>query len=268
MQIERISIELTNQCSKGCWFCYNHSNASGCTEWTLDELVSLITDCAAHDVKAVSFGGGEPLQYAELFAVLTRLQGVLFRSLTTNGLLLDTTNLCKLQVAAPDKVHVSIHFPSNVAEVDRVIRNVHQLSEHGIRSGVNLLVGQSKLAAATHAALRLRQAGIDHDRIVFLPMRGHDTPTPVQLARVAGDRPFQSMSCLTACTVSPRFCSIGWDKQVAWCSYTSARRKLKELTFAGLVDTIDGLGLEFCGDSARKLYSLPPPVSSVYVGES
>ena len=35
--------------------------------------------------KAVSFGGGEPLQYDDLFAVLERLRGTLFRSLTSNG---------------------------------------------------------------------------------------------------------------------------------------------------------------------------------------
>jgi organic radical activating enzyme len=39
--------------------------------------VSFVSDCAAHGVKAVSFGGGEPLQYDDLFPVLERLRGTL-----------------------------------------------------------------------------------------------------------------------------------------------------------------------------------------------
>jgi hypothetical protein len=64
---------------------------------------------------------------------------------------------------------------------------------------------------------------------------------------VAGDLPFQSMTCLAACGKSPRFCSIGWDRSVAWCSYTVTRRPLTALTHAALTAALDGLGLAFCG---------------------
>jgi hypothetical protein len=82
---------------------------------------------------------------------------------------------------------------------------------------------------------------------VYLPMRGQDTPTPEEMGRVAGGKHFQSMSCLLKCAASPRFCSIGWDKTVAWCSYTRTRAPLRELTWKGLQGALDGLGLEFCG---------------------
>jgi MoaA/NifB/PqqE/SkfB family radical SAM enzyme len=245
--IERISIEVTNRCAKACWFCYNHSHPAGDEDWTADQLVSFVEDCAANGVKAVSFGGGEPLQFEAMFDVLTRLKGTLFRSMTTNGLLLRGEMLERLVEGAPDKVHVSIHFPDREAEVDRVIRSVLTLQQLGIRSGVNLLVERSKLQAAASAALKLREAGISNEHIVFLPMRGQDTPTPEEIATVAGRQPFQSMTCLSACAASPRFCSVGWDKTVAWCSYTTARNRLPELTHSGLLQAMDGLGLTFCG---------------------
>jgi hypothetical protein len=245
--LDRISIELTNRCTKACWFCYNHSQPLGDTRWAVGEVVEFVRDCAAHGVKAVSFGGGEPLQYAGLFDVLAGLRGVLFRSLTTNGLPLTGPILERLRVAAPDKVHVSIHFPDQPAEVERVVRQVNELTGLGIRSGVNLLVARSQLAAARSAAERLRVAGIGNDRIVYLPMRGRDTPTPAEVVAVAGGDRFQSMSCLAACGKSPRFCSIGWDKTVAWCSYAATRRPLAELTCRGLLAALDRLGLEFCG---------------------
>ncbi len=247
--IELVSIELTNRCTKACWFCYNHSQPAGATQWTVDELAAFVRDLAGHGVKAVSFGGGEPLQYEGLFGLLRRLDSVLFRSLTSNGLLLHGEMLRQLVAAPPDKVHLSIHFPERESEVERVIRQVQDLANLGIRSGINLLVARSNLAAAGTAAQAVRDAGIDNERIVYLPMRGQDTPTPHEVGQVAGGQRFQSMTCLTACGRSPRFCSIGWDRSVAWCSYTTARAPLGELSHAGLMAALDGLGLIFCGGS-------------------
>jgi molybdenum cofactor biosynthesis enzyme MoaA len=247
--IERISIELTNACGKACWFCYNHSQPTGATRWTVEEVVGFVKDCSAHGIKAVSFGGGEPLQYEGLFEVLARLRGIAFRSLTSNGLLLCGDLLDRLIDARPDKVHLSIHFPHHAGEVERVVSQVQDLERRGIRSGINLLVARSNLEAATRAAEYVRSCGIGNERIVYLPMRVTDTPSPEEVARVAGNGPFQSMSCLAGCARSPRFCSIGWDRTVAWCSYTSARAPLRELSHAGLLAALAGMGLVFCGGS-------------------
>jgi organic radical activating enzyme len=247
--IERMSIEVSRYCTKACWFCYNASGPGGSSFWSADDIVAFAEDCAGNGVRAISFGGGEPLQWEPIFSVLERLRGVVFRSLTTNGLDLDEPTVERLARAAPDKVHVSIHFPRRAAEVERVITNVTALGAHGIRSGVNLLVARSSLRAAETAATRVRAAGIDNERIVYLPMRGRDTPTPAEVAMVAGGVPFQSMTCLAGCGKSPRFCSVGWDRRVAWCSYTSTRSPLTALTHAGLEQALDGLGLAFCGGS-------------------
>ncbi|MBI5175943.1 MAG: radical SAM protein [Candidatus Obscuribacter sp.] len=243
---ERISIELTNRCSKACSFCYNGSAPEGSLIWGEEELVDFVQDCAASGIKAVSFGGGEPLQYPGLFSVLQKLKGRLFRSLTTNGLLLEES-LAQLKRAAPEKVHVSIHFPHDHKEVERVALQVRMLADAGIKSGVNLLVARSWLEEARWAAEYLFQQGIGNERIVYLPMRMSDTPAPEELAKVAGSRNFQSMTCLSACGISERFCSIAADKSAAWCSYTTARRVLPELTHNGLRRALAGLPLIFCG---------------------
>jgi sulfatase maturation enzyme AslB (radical SAM superfamily) len=246
-RLERLSIELTNRCLKGCAFCYSRSHAEGDTRWTPDELVRFGRDCASRGVRAISFGGGEPLEYEGLFEVLGGLRGTAFRSMTTNGLLLDDGAIDRLARAGIEKIHVSIHFPHNRREIDRAIDLNRALRAAGIKSGVNLLVARSSLSHAEAARRRLHDAGIENDRIVFLPMRGRDTPTPDEVARVAGG-PFQSMTCLTACSKSPRFAAVAWDKTAAWCSYTTARRPLASLTFDGLLAALDGLGLTFCGE--------------------
>lgn len=209
-------------------------------------MFELISDCRDHGTEAISLGGGEPFEFAGLFDLLERTKGLLFRSMTTNGLQLDE-NMESLVAAEPDKVHISIHFPERPKELARVIRQVNQLRKLNMDSGVNLLVMQSQLDAAAHAARQLWAAGIENDRIVYLPMRGSDTPSPQQVSHVAGSRNFQSMTCLNQCGNSPRFCSIAWDRSVAWCSYTTARRKLSELSYRGLEKALDGLGLIYCG---------------------
>lgn len=245
--IQFISIELTNACQKECWFCYNHSQSSGQTAWTPDEVLSLIQDCVQHQVKAVSFGGGEPLQYPALFDLLKTLQGRLFISLTTNGLLLNETILKQLALFPPNKIHLSIHFPERSSEVERVLRQVKEIEHYGIRSGINFLVARSRLRCAIQVAQYIRSCGISNERIVYLPMRVQDTPTPEEMAQVAGEKKFQSMSCLLQCGKSPRFCSISWDKQVAWCSYTTSRRPLLALNYSTLIKTLAPLPVEFCG---------------------
>lgn len=245
--VDRISVEVTRRCGKACTFCYNASGPASRLAWSPEELLGFVDDCVEHGVRAVSFGGGEPLLWPPLFEVLEALRGRCFRSLTTNGLQLPR-HLDALVQAAPDKVHVSIHFPEDAAEVARVVRQVRLLQRRGLRSGVNLLVRRSARPQAAAAWRVLRAAGIDAARIVMLPMRGHDTPTPRELLDVTGGERFASMSCLGGCGRSPRFASIGADKTVAWCSYTQTRRVLPSLDHAGLLAALDGLGLAFCGD--------------------
>ena len=254
--VERLSIELTQRCQKGCWFCYSGSHPKASTTWTVQEVHDFVTDCARRGVRAVSFGGGEPLEFDGLFELLGRLDGRLFRSVTTNGLLLSEQTLTALVPARPDKVQVSIHFPGHWAELTRVLDQVKELERRGIRSGINLLVSRSGLDAARAAASFLRAQGMGNDRIVYLPMRLSDTPSPEEMGRVAGAENFQSMSCLLGCAKSPRFASIGWDRSVAWCSYTPSKRQLSAATHEALMQALTELQLEFCGEKHERLIRL------------
>lgn len=246
MSIDRISLELSRSCAKACAFCYNGSGPQGAGTWTVEGVVDFARDCAQHGVKALSLGGGEPLEFAGLFEVLRALDGVVYRSLTTNGLPLD--GLFEALVAArPDKVFVSVHMPEREVEVRRVLRQVLALTAAGIPSGVNLLVGAGNLPAATAAWAFLTAGGLGPHQLLLLPRRGEDSPTPAQLAQVAGGARFQSVTCLLACGPSPRFVSVDADGRVGWCSYTTTRALLPSRDHAGLMRALDGLGLRFCG---------------------
>lgn len=253
MAIDRLSVELTRRCPKACWFCYNASSPAGATRWTTADLVALATDAAEHGVEVLSLGGGEPLLFDGWRDLLAATRGRLARSMTTSGLTLDHAAIDDLAALAIDKVHVSIHFPEDPAEVDRVLGQLRALEDAGVPAGCNLLVRSDALDAAAQAAARLRDQ-LSPARIVYLPLRGvpGQTPTPHELARVAGGARFQSMTCLLGCARSPRFASIDWARRVAWCSYTTSRRPLAAPTFAAVEAALDGLPLTFCGPAAEE----------------
>lgn len=261
--IARISVEPSRKCSKGCSFCYNGSNVEGRDGWSADELVAFATDCAAHGVESLSIGGGEPLEYEGLWAVLERLRGVLARTLTSNGMLLEQEPALfeRLVRARPDKVHLSIHSPENPREVERSAALVLALDARGIHAGINLLVRKARLDEARVAFAQLLEKGFTPGHIVLLPARGEgglDTPSPREVAAVAGDTRFQAMSCLNGCAKSERFASIATDKTAAWCSYTRSRRPLRALTFDALAEALDGLELDPCNNGlVRALYRRP-----------
>lgn len=250
-----LSIEITQRCSKGCVFCYASSASDGAPGWKTADILSFAESVVAEGVTSISLGGGEPLEHADWRGVLDGLRPLVARTITTNGLpLTDPAVFADFVAAGPDKVHVSIHHPRRTAEVERVVRQVLDLEAGGLASGVNLVVRRSELAAAAGVVQRLGDVGVGLDRIVLLPLRGGDpdeTPSPTEIARVAGSAQFRATSCLTRCASSPRFASIGWDHAAAWCSYTTSRRRLPTLDAHGLRAALRDLPLRPCAIAAR-----------------
>ncbi len=245
-----VSIELTNYCSKACDFCYAQSTPRGGTFWRNSTLVPFLEDLAANGIDAVSFGGGEPLQYEGFWALLEEAREIpLFKSMTTNGLHLDSEAVRRLSEGL-DKVHVSLHYPDRPQELQRVIQQVLELSRAGLRSGINFLVRGKNVEAEQAAVRAIKDAGIGSDRVVFLPLRGKglgvDMPRFQQVAKIMSAQ-FQSMWCLLECQKSDRFVSVNWEGRVGWCSYTPAKTQMSEFTYDGMINALRSKDLVFCG---------------------
>lgn len=247
MGLEMLSIDLTNHCGKQCPFCYNHSIRDGGVVWKPSEVIGFVKDCVANGIKAVSLGGGEPFEYDGVFEVIGALQPIVYLSVTSNGLPLDDAGRWDALLRnRPDKIHVTIHRPDSGSEVDRVTRTVARLSAAGIRSGVNLMVSASAVDDARRVYARLRRT-LGADQIILVPQRFSDTPTPRQLASVAGGQPFQSPDCILGCRRPERFCSVSWDKKANSCSFAGGRQRLATLDFKGLTDALARVDFAGCG---------------------
>ena len=243
---ELLSIDLSNYCTKQCSFCYNHSRREGNTVWQPDEVVAFATDCIRNGIKAVSLGGGEPFEYDGIFQVIDALYQQCYLSVTSNGLPLLKPEVWKqLEQHKPDKLHITIHQPQDKTEVKRVIEQMGQIASIGIKPGVNLLVDAEKIEPARKLYARLTQH-LQSEQIILVPRRFKNTPTPKQLAEVAGGKPFQSPSCLLGCKPPQNFVSVSWDKQVNFCSYAPCKQPLLSLDYVGLLSALKKVKWRSC----------------------
>jgi len=214
--------------------------------WTPAEVIAFATDCIAHGVKAVSLGGGEPFEYDGVFDIIDALRPMAYLSVTSNGLPLLNRDLWQqLMLHSPDKIHITIHNPDNDAEVCRVKAQVEQLAITTIKPGVNLLVSSHTIEACKQVYQLLRGI-ILPDQIILVPQRFSCTPSANDLALITGGAPFQSPSCLLGCMRPTNFCSVSWDKRVNSCSFAGGKEPLEELTYSGMVNTLQRINFTHC----------------------
>lgn len=245
-QIELLSIDLSNYCSKQCSFCYNHSTREGNTMWQPQEVIDFASDCISHGVKAVSLGGGEPFEYEGVFDVIDALYPKCYLSVTSNGLPLENEQIWEMLAGhKPDKIHITIHHPDNEAEVNRVERLVQRIESIGIKPGLNLLVGADKVVRVKNVYERMNKV-LKNDQIILVPQRFANTPSSKQLASVSGGKPFQSPSCLLKCQRPTNFCSVSWDKKVNSCSFAPNKEPLKSLNYSGLIEALEQVKWKSC----------------------
>lgn len=246
-RLERLSIDLSNYCSKACDFCYNHSSLKGPTEWKPDEVILMALDCAKNGLKAISLGGGEPFEYDGIFKIISALTPDLFVSVTSNGLpLLNPDTFQLLSQNKPDKIHLTIHRPDDEDEWKRTIFLLNRIKKLDIKTGINIFVSADKIAAAKILTQNLYQYGIKPGQIIFVPRKYNLIPTAGQVAEVSGMHYFQSAACLTKCERSSRFCSVSWDKQVSYCSYSPGKASLNEYTYKALLQALENVNFINC----------------------
>ncbi|MDR2810944.1 MAG: radical SAM protein [Tannerellaceae bacterium] len=243
----RISIDISNRCSKECDFCYNGSHRAGGEVWQPDEVVRLMRDCAENGLKAVSLGGGEPFEYPGIFYIIANLTPILFVSVTTNGIPLQNSRTWDaLMQNKPDKIHITVHNPENDEETCAALHFIGLLKKEGIRAGVNLLISSNKIPAAKRLFCLLEENGISRNEVILIPRKYNLQPSPQEVAEVAGNKPFQAPTCLNVCRPSKRFVSVSWDKCVSFCSYSPSRAAMETISYKGITDALRTITFKTC----------------------
>ena len=110
---------------------------------------------------------------------------------------------------------------------------------HSNREG-NVLWTPDKIESAKAVFQQMIQF-LNPDQIILIPQRFSNTPTPKELASVAGGKAFQSPSCLLKCARPTDLVSVSYDKKANSCSYASGKQPLKSLDYKGLINALNAV---------------------------
>ncbi len=130
---------ITNACPLTCSFCSRDLKTPSL--WTAESAFAALKDFDACGVLEVAFGGGEPLAFRGLDALLQRLRSetALALNVTTNGTLVTPERAVSL-AATVAEVRVSLY------EDNPWRRALTTLAGAGIRTGANIIVERERLA--------------------------------------------------------------------------------------------------------------------------
>lgn len=107
----KLRFVVTNQCNIGCFYCHNEGQPKS-ADFLSNELfvhVRRLIDEGPHELERVTFSGGEPLLHPRLEEFVRGLSSVTqWRTVVTNGLLLDERRLSSLNMAGVTKFRLGV----------------------------------------------------------------------------------------------------------------------------------------------------------------
>lgn len=141
-----VHFSVTNKCSAGCKACYTNSLPEDPMALSINKVKEAIDILAEMKIFHLAMGGGEALERDDFFEIAqyVREKGII-PNLTTNGFLINETNIDKLKIFG--QVNVSIDGLYSIYEdirgsnnFDKAFKALKLLKKHKIRSGINCVV--------------------------------------------------------------------------------------------------------------------------------
>jgi radical S-adenosyl methionine domain-containing protein 2 len=142
---------ITTQCNQNCDFCYAVKNIE---ELNLSANFKILNKLVDSGVKKISFVGGEPLLYSDLFSLIKKAHNYhIITSLTTNAILMDNSLLDKYSDYL-DWITFSLDSVNNDIQekmtregnhVDKVINLLNRINEKGYNIDIKINTIASKI---------------------------------------------------------------------------------------------------------------------------
>lgn len=252
---------LTNACNLRCGFCSRDARAE--SRWDEASAFELLAGLARSGVLEVALGGGEPLAFRGLDALLARLRAEtpLAVHLTTNGVLLDDARLARLGPLRGE-IRVSIYDDNPWPE------RIESLARSGVAFGANVLVTPARLDGLRGILARLESLGCPD--VALLRYVGDDPAlalAPEHHARVAELARATAMRVRASvcfgdglalpkldaegsgdCAAGRDFVVVTSDRRVRACSFSG-----DAIPIASAADVIDA----WCRERARLAAAVP-----------
>lgn len=147
----RIRFVLTAECNINCFYCHNEGQPKSSkyfSETLFNHIIEIIND-EKEVIKSITLTGGEPLLHPQLEKFIACISKVTqSRTLVTNGLLLNSEKIIKLQEAGLTKIRLGLDSlnlaksrPTIGAKPDKPIRTIiNQLLKSNLNFEINTVI--------------------------------------------------------------------------------------------------------------------------------
>lgn len=180
-----VRIKPINRCNHNCWYCaYRTDNLKLGEDMDLDDripiakMLEIADDLVDMDVRAVTFsGGGEPLLYKELPAVVQRLaEGGIRVATLTNGSNLKGAmaeafatygTWVRVSLDGWDDASYTAARGAPEGAFSRLMDNLSRFAARGTSCvlGVSFIVGEANHTHLAEVCARLKDAGVNHVKV-------------------------------------------------------------------------------------------------------
>ncbi|MDG4549930.1 MAG: heme d1 biosynthesis radical SAM protein NirJ [Candidatus Contendobacter sp.] len=143
---------LARRCNLACKHCYSISADTDFPgELTTDEVFAVMDDLKRFRVPALILSGGEPLLRPDIYAIARRAKDMGFYvALSSNGTLIDKTNIARIAEIGFDYVGVSLdgiaethdRFRRQSGAFAASLNGIRLCQEHGIKVGIRYTMTQ------------------------------------------------------------------------------------------------------------------------------
>jgi heme d1 biosynthesis radical SAM protein NirJ len=157
---------LVRRCNLTCKHCYSISADTDFPgELTTAEVFAVMDELKRFRVPVLILSGGEPLLRADIFDISTRAKQMGFYvGLSSNGTLIDESNIGRIAAAGYDYVGISLdgigathdHFRRKEGAFDASLRGIRLCRERGIKVGIRFTLTRDN-AAELPLLLRLME---------------------------------------------------------------------------------------------------------------
>ncbi len=147
---------LVRRCNLTCKHCYSISaDRDFPGELSTDEVFTVMDDLKAFGVPVLILSGGEPLLRPDIFEISARAKALgFYTGLSTNGTLIDETNIERIAAVGYDYVGISLdglrathdRFRRKQGAFDQALRGIRLCRDRGIKVGMRFTITQDNAA--------------------------------------------------------------------------------------------------------------------------
>lgn len=168
---------ITGKCNYNCLHCFNAAdNAPLMSEWTLDEVKSLMEQAQKCGLNAITLTGGEPMLHKNFFEIIEEIhkRGMYVAEINTNGHFIDQAALDRIRSLGCEPI-IKISFDgighhdwlrNRIGAEEKALSAIRLCVENGFCTWAQTNVHRLNIDSILPTAIMLDKLGVDTMRVI------------------------------------------------------------------------------------------------------